>query len=423
MRDYTLPGSPLQVSDEFVEEFPVLGNIWNSGVNFLTETWNDITGKTSQAKEFEQQEYLLEKEQAYNSEVAKMARMKQAGINPLTAAAGIAGSNSPQAPQVSSNTSGVANALGALTGGLDSLASAKKLNEEANQVAPLAESSIQTSDAQIERWSHENDFTDVQTEAFLIDNEYRSDLNRSELNIKIMQHEKMKKEADYIQGQKDYLERLIKSYEEQIAVELDLTKKRALEAEKNAMFAEERARHEKLENDFVEKYGYRRDQPFDCAMLSLWFNGDYDKVLSAEKFMFDLKYGEAYNVAKAGADASWYKLPSTVTEALQQSIHNILSGNAWWKDYFKDGVSKLDELRKDTKAYNDFREAFFDAKNDLYNIYRHARKEYRSYKYSGASDMAIAEAERKMKNAKDAYDSFTEEKFADEIVKNISPRE
>lgn len=120
--------------------------------NFLDPTglvsgfWNDITGATSQSREFSQQEYLQDKQNWYNHPINQMARYKAAGINANTAAAGITqgGNESAQAPAVSSNTSGAAQGLsaagaaaGAVTGGIGSLAAAGLASAQAGEITAL----------------------------------------------------------------------------------------------------------------------------------------------------------------------------------------------------------------------------------------------------------------------------------------------
>ena len=118
------------------------GTIWNHGDNYkvpsIGETandyagsgmdpngmvaglWNDLTGVTAQSREFAQQEYLQDKQNEYNKPINEMRRMEEAGINPLTAASGIAGNGSPSASpaQVSSNTQGAASAVQSAASGL-----------------------------------------------------------------------------------------------------------------------------------------------------------------------------------------------------------------------------------------------------------------------------------------------------------------
>lgn len=88
--------------------------------------YNDVMGYTSQSREFAQQEYLMDKENAYNDPRAQMARMIAAGISPAAAAAAITGGQnvSAQAPSVASATpsAAAADAASALLGGFSGAA-------------------------------------------------------------------------------------------------------------------------------------------------------------------------------------------------------------------------------------------------------------------------------------------------------------
>lgn len=88
--------------------------------------FKELSGYSAQQREFEQQEYLLDKEQSFADERNRMERLKEAGVNPLTAAAGVAGSAaSPIAPAVSNATGGPSAAFG----------SAASLMSSANQMS------------------------------------------------------------------------------------------------------------------------------------------------------------------------------------------------------------------------------------------------------------------------------------------------
>lgn len=86
------------------------GNFGLDPDGMVSGLWNDWMGFTSQSREFSQQEYLQDKMNLYNTPLNQMKRMKEAGINPNTAAAGISqgGNESVQAPAVASNQGGVA---------------------------------------------------------------------------------------------------------------------------------------------------------------------------------------------------------------------------------------------------------------------------------------------------------------------------
>lgn len=116
------------------------GDLWSQRMNEYTQyqngessLWSDISGLTSQMREFAQQEYLIDKQNAYNAPAVQMARFRAAGINPQSATAAITGqpSVSAQGPAVPSDENGSAGALNALTGvgsmlgqGVENLASA-----------------------------------------------------------------------------------------------------------------------------------------------------------------------------------------------------------------------------------------------------------------------------------------------------------
>ena len=109
---------------------------------FVQGFWNDLMGFTSQNREFAQQEYLMDKQNAYNDPSAQMERLGKAGINLNLASSGVAqgGNESAQAPAVSSNTSGVAQGLGSaasLIGGIPSAALAMAQKRQADSQANL----------------------------------------------------------------------------------------------------------------------------------------------------------------------------------------------------------------------------------------------------------------------------------------------
>lgn len=133
------PFTPEQPTDFFESN----GTLWNHGTSYAVDSasemsnnswfdgildptgvvkgfYNDFMGYTSQSREFAQQEYLQDKQNAYNSPAAQMQRMKDAGINTNLAAAGIAGvgSQSANPASVASPTPAdpISPLLGAATG-------------------------------------------------------------------------------------------------------------------------------------------------------------------------------------------------------------------------------------------------------------------------------------------------------------------
>lgn len=191
--------------------------------NFSSDLWGEISGKYSQQREFEQQEYLMDKENEYNSPVNQMERLKAAGINPNVAAEAIAGNNTSASPSsVASNTQGAANAIGQIASAVSSLAplgSEIGLNEaqsgkhiadtitanetrEALKNKLIAECNLTDNNAsylaeQIQYYGREA--------SARITNLYaNSDLARQEIQLYQSQMEKMQHEIDLIDKEADY---------------------------------------------------------------------------------------------------------------------------------------------------------------------------------------------------------------------------
>lgn len=280
---------------------------------------------------FAQEMVAKDYENWYNHPVQQMDRYKAAGINLNLAAQGIAGSPaqmSDASAGVTPSAAPVGDVVAAgrgVTSSLKDVAEAYKAFEEGQNVTPLAENEIKRTDAEIDKWAHDNGFTDAQTEAFNIDNQTRDEINKADLNIKLQQKENMIADADKIKSQKAYIDKQVEWYDEQITAEIDLSKKRALESEKRAFLAEEQARTEKMENDFAEKYHYRRDQPFDNAVLSMWMHGDYERATSAQEFMYKHKYEMSYNEAE-GQNVSRERHASKIAsaEAMASALAQVI---------------------------------------------------------------------------------------------------
>lgn len=172
--------------------------------------WNDITGVTSQSREFAQQEYLQDKMNAYNTPVQQMARMKEAGINPNLAAQGIAGggNESAQAPQVASNAGGVAQGLssvgsvvGDVAGALASLSASRKDDAEAtkiNETLPLEKNFLRASTYQ--SWAN-GGFAEEQAIGLSIENLYRGESCRLDIASKYLNLDQMQSEIDLLDAQ------------------------------------------------------------------------------------------------------------------------------------------------------------------------------------------------------------------------------
>lgn len=172
---------------------------------------------------------------------AKMSGLKAAGINPLTAASGIAGSGSSyQAPASSTNPIGdIADAAGALASGFGSVAGGvsdlTKLNPEvANIEADTASKFTGIG------------LTNAQTQGVLTDNSYKDEDWKSRLNVQRQQFENMKAEYKNLEVTHD---EILKHIEEMIS---QIEVNGSIEDYNNAMKlkVDEEMRWIKAKNDF-----------------------------------------------------------------------------------------------------------------------------------------------------------------------------
>lgn len=141
-----------------------------------------------QIKERRQMQEQLEMD--YYSPQAKMEGLIAAGVNPLTAAAGVAGAGSSAAPQPSTTTNpigDIAGAAGAIAGGYQALAGGKatldKLAPEISEIESSAKANLAKAG-----------LDDANSQAVLTDNKYREDNWKAELAIKRQTYKNMQQE-------------------------------------------------------------------------------------------------------------------------------------------------------------------------------------------------------------------------------------
>lgn len=172
---------------------------------------------------------------------AKMAGLKAAGVNPLTAASGIAGSGSSyQAPASSTNPIGdVAGAAGSLATGFGSVAGGvSDLTKLAPEVANI-EADTASKFAGI-------GLTNAQTQGVLTDNTYKDEDWKTRLNVQRQQFENMKAEYKNLEATHEEIMKHIDEMISQIEVN------GSIEDYNNAMKlkVDEETRWIKSKNDF-----------------------------------------------------------------------------------------------------------------------------------------------------------------------------
>lgn len=114
-----LPSSLLGFGDDLV------GGLFFDNPDWSSQIMGELLGYNAQQREFAQQEYMFDKEQAIKDPVYQMNRMKAAGINPNMAAQGISGSPQSASPaSVSSASGAAASGFGSIAQGVQSLSNA-----------------------------------------------------------------------------------------------------------------------------------------------------------------------------------------------------------------------------------------------------------------------------------------------------------
>lgn len=237
-----------------------------------------------QEKEFGQQIALQQYQNEWNSEDARMQRMKEAGINPLTAAGAIAGQGtSPSTGSVPSAIGAEANTLKTIAdigsgiagvgSGIGSLASSyigfMKLIPEINNITQDTANKLA-----------DMGFTNAQTYGVLKDNFYKGQDWEATLNIKRQQYTNMCSELNNIRARHDEIMKSI----DQIQSQIDLNTSLQDYYDSVKMKIDEDLRYAKELNDFrIGNKLFINDSGLDGIIWSMAMNGssqdDIDKFV------------------------------------------------------------------------------------------------------------------------------------------------
>lgn len=244
------------------------------------------------------------------SPVAKMQGLKAAGINPLTAAGAVAGSNStlPQ-PSASTNPIGdVAGAIGSAAAAVEGLGglsiAAEKLPDEIEKLR--SDSSKNFADIGL---------TNAQTQGVLFDNTYKNEDWKSRLNVQRQQFENMKKEYSNLEA---IHAQILKDIEaKQAQIELNGSQEDYYNSLK--LQVEELTRWQKQLDDFrINHKLFITDSGIDGYIFSMVESG-------ADMAQFD-KFIEEYSKYRSsvvGAEArSQYSAEADYAEAISRARKN-----------------------------------------------------------------------------------------------------
>lgn len=315
----------------------MIGQIFFNDPDASGSIFGELTGYNAQQREFEQQEYLLEKQWEHDSYAAQMARAKAAGINPNLAAQGIVGGNvSAQPASVSSNTSGAAGAVNALSGVANAITGGKaSLAEAAFKDGTLQPTIDNLRNEALEHLANYG-LTDAQrqsAENYLkyVDEDQYLDIQMKRVNVKRYKQElkNAKSMHDSIVSQTrltDEQYNLILAQEGEVAA-----RKAKIEAEEAAI--KEETRYQTWLNNWAIEHNIRRDSNTFDAVYSDLLMSDGD----AEGFCGDfVTFYEKKKKAEADAEQQAIESHTYAIEKARrdgQNVSDVLYGRVGsWGD-------------------------------------------------------------------------------------------
>lgn len=314
--------------------------------------FGELTGYNSQQREFQQQEYLMEKEAMYNDPVYRMNRMKQAGINPNVAGSGIAGGTmGASAPAVSNNTQGVAGAVNALSGVANAITGGKASLAKAAFDRATINPTVDKLVAETGLLFENQGLTAAQRQASENYLKYMDEDQYTDLQLKRVNLKRMNQEFKNAKAQHDLILSTITKTDEEIELirmqEGEAAANTAkLEAEK--LRIEEETRYQNWINGWCEKNNIRpTSNTPDAIALDLWLSGGdvegyfdtladgYGKRVNAEQQAMENHAYAIENARKSGQNAadvlygrvgSWADYLGQVSRDIGNNIQNIQDG-------------------------------------------------------------------------------------------------
>lgn len=388
--------------------------------------YNDVVSQwlypgLQQEKEWSQQMLATQYQNEWQSEEARMARGKAAGINPYTMAEGIAGSGGhgsvagppPSAVGSGANSLGAAanlagQVVGAATGAagvaetLGLLDVRKQLLSNQAFEALMAGGLSKWSALSIstllpyQQWNHVADFYN-----------------------KLANFDYVSQQIDNLKAEHD---NIVARYDEIIAnVGLKYSEMEVNEA--IAAKTNEEARYWKATNDCWSQNGYDRNNPVDVALMNAKVNGNTSSAAaigeSVYQFHNQLKNGELDSLlehqyalssadAMARACATWFARSETLPGNLATIAYGLTENIKNGAETLESAVKKLVSDANFIKSYYAFRQQLKSEKNRLLS-------EYQVAKNSGDSKK-ITDSWRAYQSALQAYENCSKESYAEQLL-------
>lgn len=375
-------------------------------------------------REFGQQASLQKMQNEWNSEENKMSRLIKAGVNPLTAAQGVAGDGQSGA-----------------TGITASQPSSGTLPEAVQSVGDVVD---KLSAAHERNSLLENRNKNIATDTYLklMQAGYQEALAKNlsiatlylpaekVLNLMSMASQVKKINAEYqsiLQGVEESKARIkeIDADIELAKAQRDYTRQLELESQKRTYQIEVSTAIDNWRLGKMQKLNLDPNNPIEYNMFMNACEGNFDMVEKGAAVFRDVEYGKAsgqyeaeeehsyniaYNKALGDAYASWLRRPSNIVESLQQDIFVIKKMRA-------DNKISQEEAESRVKQSKEFNDGFKSFKNDLLKDMQQKNADYRkkASKYGRNSNIA-RDAKYAANKATAIYHNFDEDDYVDLLL-------
>lgn len=290
------PYNPARVGGQLIDKS--LGAARDADIdgNNVFEDW--IFPQRKEQRQFGQELALM-----YNEPKIRMQAMKEAGINPLTAAGAIAGSSPSSTPQPSSSVNPIGDVAGAVGTAADAF------NSTAGAISTLGKLSPEISNIKSDTAKNFADIglTNEQTQGVMTDNKYKDEDWRANLDVKRQQFDNMKAEWDNLKATHEQIKKSIDEMQAQI--DLSGSQQDQLDAMKNRI--EEETRFIKEKNDFcLRNKLYLLDSGIDGYIFSMIESGadmsQFNKFVDTySNYREQLSYHDSLGRFNADSETAW----------------------------------------------------------------------------------------------------------------------
>lgn len=308
-----------------MEENNNLGFGLLGGLGLIGTIWNTIASNQSQQREFEQQEYLMDKQNEYNDPSNQMARMKAAGINPNAAAQQIAANSASASPaQVPTNTANVASAFPQAAAAAAELyrTPSEVGQNEANAGFVIAETETEnaTRQGRVDELKSIFNLNDSQASLFDLQSQYYISEASSRINLNNAQ-------SDMFRQQIEVYKQQIENYKKDI----ELIDKKIDSEGWLARMNEYNAYQSKWYYETMQGIGFDPRNPFDSNMFSLAvkFGPDsieYQRGLSYVQKQLELKRNSDFGLFKAQQKILYDNAINQIDEYMKRELGNRYKG-------------------------------------------------------------------------------------------------